>query len=83
MPRMKKCPKTNEGNPDCQDILPRKILFSARQDHGRRKRHATKGSLLERPKGKHKRSGPAMGAWWISNSREGYHLRIKYPQLTS
>ena len=42
-----------------------------------------KGSLLERPKGNPKRNGPATGAWWRSNSRKGYHIRIKYPQLTS
>ena len=54
----------------------------ANQDRGREKRHVTKSSLLERPKGKHKRSGLAIGAWWRSNSRRGCHLRIKYSQLT-
>ena len=28
MPRRKKCPRTNKGNPDCQDILPRTTLSS-------------------------------------------------------
>ena len=35
------------------------------------------------PSKKHKRSGPTIGAWWRSNSREGYHLCIKCPQLTT
>ena len=34
-PRMKKCPGTNEGNPDCQNVLPRMTLSSAGQNHGR------------------------------------------------
>ena len=81
--KRKKCSRTNKESLDYQDILPRTTLSSADRDHGRGKRHATKGSLLERPKGKPKRSGPAIGAWWRSNSRRGCHLRIKYPQLTS
>ena len=81
--KRKKCPRTNKEGSNYQDILSRTILFSASRDYGRRKRHATKSSLLERPKGKHKCSWPAMGAWWRSNSRKGYHIRIKYPQLTS
>ena len=40
------------------------------------------GSLLEHPKGKPKRSGPAIGAWWRSNPKKGCHIRIKYPKLT-
>ena len=35
MPRRKKCPRTNEGNPNCQDILLRTTLSSADQSHGR------------------------------------------------
>ena len=54
MPRRKKCLRTNEEGPNCQGTLPRTILSSANQDHGRRKQHATKGSLPERPKGKRK-----------------------------
>ena len=83
MPRRKKCPRMNKESPNCQDILPRMTPSSANQDHGRGKRHATKGSLLEHPKGKPKRSRPAIGVWWKSNSRRGCHLRITYPQLTS
>ena len=52
--RRKKCPRMNKEGLNCQETLPRTILFSKNRDHGRRKRHATKGSLLERPKGKHK-----------------------------
>ena len=83
MPRRKKCPRKNKENPDYQDILSRMTLSSANWDHGRGKCHATNGGLFEHPNGKHKRSGPAIGAWWRSNSRRGCHLRIKYPQLTS
>ena len=60
-PRRRKCPRTNEEGPNCQETLPRTILFSTNRDHGRRKRHTTKGSLPERPKGKHKCNESAMG----------------------
>ena len=83
MPRRKKCPTTNKESLDYQDILPRTTLSSASREHGRGKRHATKGSLLKHPKGKPKSSGPSIGAWWRSNPRRGCHLCIKYPQLTS
>ena len=83
MLRRKKCLRTNKESPDCQDILPRTTLSSVNQDHGWGKRHATKGSLLEHLKGKPKCSGPAIGAWWRSNSRRSCYLHIKYSQLTS
>ena len=35
MPRRKKCPMTNKGNPDCQDILSRTTLSLADQNHKR------------------------------------------------
>ena len=60
-PRKKKCPRTNEESPNYQKTLPRTILFSANRDHGRRKRHTTKGSLPEHPKGKHKCNESTMG----------------------
>ena len=82
-PRRKKCLRTNEEGPNCQETLPRIILFSTNRDHGRRKRHTTKGSLPERPKGKHKCNETVMGVQWRGNSRIRCHLRIKYPQLTS
>ena len=59
--RRKKCPRTNEEGPNCQEALLRTILFSANQDHGRRKRHTTMGSLPKRPKGKHKCNKSAVG----------------------
>ena len=59
-PRRKKCPTTNKEGLNCQETLPRTILFFATRDHGRRKRHATKDSLPERPKGKYKCNETAM-----------------------
>ena len=82
MPRRKKYPRTNKRNPDCQDILPRTTLSLADQNHGSRKRHTTRGSPLEHPKGSSEPSGLAIRAWWKSNSRRSCYLRIKYPQLT-
>ena len=63
MLRRKKCPRTNEESPNCQDMLPRITLSSADRDHEKEKHHATKGSLLEHPKGNPERSGPAIEAW--------------------
>ena len=60
-PKRKKCPRTNEEGSNCQETLPRTILFSTDRDHKKRKRHATKGSLPKRPKGKHKYNETAMG----------------------
>ena len=40
-PRRKKCPRTNEGNPDCQNVLPRTTLSSAGQNHRRGRHHVT------------------------------------------
>ena len=62
-PRRKKCLKTNERNPDCQNILPRMTLSSANQNHKRRRRHVARGSSLDDPKGDSKPNGPAIGAW--------------------
>ena len=74
--------RTNKGNPDCQDILPRTTLSSADQNQGRGKRHVARGSPLEHPKGNFEPNGPGIGAWWRSNSRRGCHICIKCPQLT-
>ena len=60
-PRRKKCLRTNKEGLNCQETLPRTILFSTNRDHGRRKRHAPKGDLPERPTGKHKCNEIAMG----------------------
>ena len=59
--RRKKCPRTNEEGPNCQETLSRTILFLANRDHGRRKRHVPKDSLPKHPKGKHKCNEIAMG----------------------
>ena len=58
--RRDKCPRTNKEGLKCQEMLPRTILFSANRDHGRRKRHTTKGGLLDRLKGTHKCNETAM-----------------------
>ena len=50
MPRRKKCPRINKGNPDCQDILLRTTLSSVDQNHEREKRHIARDSPLEQPK---------------------------------
>ena len=47
--------------PNYQETLPKTILFSANRDHGRREQQATKGSLPERLKGKHKCNETAIG----------------------
>ena len=62
-PRRKKCPRTNEGNLGCQDILLKTTLSSADQNHRRGRRHVAQGSPLEDPKGDSKSNGPAIGAW--------------------
>ena len=62
-PRRKKCPRANERNPSCQDILPRTTLSSADQNHRRGRRHVARGSPLEDPKGDSKSNGPAIGVW--------------------
>ena len=60
-PRRKISLRTNKEGPTCQGTLLRTILSSVNQDHGRRKRHATKGSLPERPKGKDQCNKIVMG----------------------
>ena len=62
MPRRKKCPRTNKGNPNCQDILLRTTLSSAYQNHRRGKRHVARGSPFEHPKRSSEPNGPAIGA---------------------
>ena len=60
-PRRKKCPGTNEGNPNCQNVLPRATLSSAGQNHGRKKRHIARGHPLEDHKRDSKPYGLAIG----------------------
>ena len=81
-PRRKKCPRTNEGNPDHQIVLPRTTLSSAGQNHGREKRHVARGNPLEDRKRDSKPYGLAIREWWRDNPKKSRHLRIKYPQLT-
>ena len=81
-PRRKKCPRTNEGNPDYQNVLSRTTLSSAGQNHRRGRRHVTQGNPLEDPKRDSKPYGLAIRAWQKRNPRRSCHLRIKYPQLT-
>ena len=62
-PRRKKCQRTNEGNPDCQNILPRMTLSSVDQNHKKGRHHIARGSPLKDPKGDSKPNGSAIGAW--------------------
>ena len=82
MLRRKKRLKMNKESPNYQETSPRTILSSANRDYRGEERHAIKGRLVEHPKKKDKYYGSAMKAWWRSNSRRNYHLRIKCPQLT-
>ena len=61
--RRKKCPRTNEGNLDCENVLPRMTLSSASQNHRRGRRHFTRGNPLENPKRDSKPYGLAIRAW--------------------
>ena len=63
MPRRKKCSRSNEGNPDYQDILPMMTLSSADQNHRRGRHHITRSSPLEDPKGDFEPNGLAIRAW--------------------
>ena len=62
-PRRKKCPRTNEGNPDCENVLPRMTLSSAGQNHRRGRCHVARDNPLEDPKRDSKPYGLAIGAW--------------------
>ena len=62
--------------------FPSSIAEDRNRDYRGEERHAIKGRLVEHPKKKDKYYGSAMRAWWRSNSRRNYHLRIKCPQLT-
>ena len=63
MPRRKKCPRMNEGNPNSQDILLRTTLSLADQNHRKGRRHVTKGSPFKDPKGDSEPNGSAISAW--------------------
>ena len=80
--RSKKCPRTNEENPDRQIVLPRTTISSAGQNHGREKCHVTRGGPPEDGERDSRPYGLAIGGWWRDNSWRSHHLRIKYTQLT-
>ena len=63
MPKRKKCPRTNKGNPDCQDILSRTTLSLADQNHKKGRRHVARGNPLKHPKGNFEPNGLAIGTW--------------------
>ena len=81
-PRRKKCPGTNEGNANCQNVLPRTTLSLAGQNYERKKRHVARGHPLEDHKSDSKPYGLAIGEWWGGSPRKSCHLHIKYTQLT-
>ena len=54
-------PGTNEGNPNCQNVLPRATLSLAGQNHGRKKRHIAREHPLEDHKRNSKPYGLAIG----------------------
>ena len=81
-PRIRKCPRMNEGNPNRQIVLPRMTLSSASQNQGRKKHHVARGNPLKDRKRDSKPHGLAIGEWGRDNPRKSRHLRIKYPQLT-
>ena len=62
-PMRKKCPRTNERNPDYQNVLPRTTLSSAGQNHRRGRCHVARVNPLEDPKRDSKPYGLAIGAW--------------------
>ena len=45
--RKKKCPKTDEGNPYCQNVLPRTTLSSTGQSHRIGRCHVAQDNPLE------------------------------------
>ena len=61
--RRKKCLRTDEGNPYCQNVLPRTTLSSASQNHRIGRCHVTQDNPLEDHKRDSKPYGLAIGAW--------------------
>ena len=62
-PRRKKCPRTVEGNPYCQNELQRTTLSSADQNHRIGRCHVAQDNPLEDHKRDSKPYGLAVGAW--------------------
>ena len=80
--KSKKCLRTNEENPNLQIVLPRTIVSSAIQNHGREKRYVTQGGPLEDCERDSRPYRLAIGGWWRDDPRRSHHLLIKYTQLT-
>ena len=63
MPRRKKCPRTDEGNPYCQNVPSRTTLSSAGQNHRIGRCHVAQDNPLEDHERDSKPYGLAIGAW--------------------
>ena len=61
MPKRKNRSRTNEGNPDYRDTLPRTTLSLADQNRRRGRRHIARGNPLKDPKGDSEPNGSAIG----------------------
>ena len=55
--------RTNEGSPDCENVLPRTTLSSAGQNHNRGRRHVARDNPLEDRKRDSKPYGLGIRAW--------------------
>ena len=82
MPSNKKCLRTDGENLDLQVVRPRTIVSSVGHNHGREKRHVTRGGPPEDRERDSRPYGLTIGGWWRDNPMRSYHLRIKYTQLT-
>ena len=63
VPRRKKCPRTDERNPYCPNVLPRTTLSLASQNHKIGRRHVAQDNPFEDHKRDSKPYGLAIGAW--------------------
>ena len=62
-PRSKKCPRTNEENPNLQIVLPRTTISLAGQNHGKEKCHVARDGPLEDRERDSRPYGLAIGGW--------------------
>ena len=62
-PRRKKCQRTDEGNPYCQNVLPRTTLSSTGQNHKIGRCHVAQDNPLEDHKRDYKPYRLAIKAW--------------------
>ena len=72
----------NEGNPNCQNVLPRTTLSSVGQNHGKKAATSPEDIHSRITKKIPSHMGQPQGNRWGGNPRKSYHLRIKYAQLT-